>query len=86
MVFGENLDLLNACVVVADAIAERAYVPSPWLWRLPTAKNRRVNAAIQAIHEFVEPFMKRKQQVRHTNSLYFLFLQAYGRTDGLGQR
>jgi cytochrome P450 len=61
MVEGHNLDLLEACMVISEAIAERSFAPFPTLWRLPTAKNRRVSAALDKVRGFVRPFMREQQ-------------------------
>jgi cytochrome P450 len=65
----DTLKILDACNTIATTIGERALLPVPLLWRLPTAANLHTNAAVQYIKNFVQDFIlqeKRESQNQHT--------------------
>ena len=73
----ESSDLLESCNVIAEAIGKRGMLPVPFLWKLPTKENRKVNNACLNIKNFGTRFTEDqrkiiKSKITEPDSIYSL--------------
>jgi len=60
---GENKELLDACIAISSQLSQRLRVPIPWLYKLPTPANRRVEAARVLLHSCVNDLLEQRLEV-----------------------
>lgn len=50
---GDHRDLLDACITISESMNARTRAPIPLLWKLPTSKNRQINAAKDTLMTYI---------------------------------
>jgi len=58
----ESREILDACLTISESIGHRGMAPIPWMWKLPTSYNRKVDTALTTLMAAIDKFVAEQEK------------------------